>query len=172
MTVRYEFDVVVGESQVLIKLSEDLVPVLRTNTAALAASIDYAQPKRGLLDRRRFDRTQRALLCRLFPSASDFAPLAQEFDVRWGQHLRTELFAAANRVLASIGDDGSVSYPLDAVDDWIRVLGQTRMLWVHRTITGDPMSEDVRVRSAGVYTWMQQRLISALRPELAEVVRA
>jgi hypothetical protein len=171
VTVHYGFDVVVGENQVLIKLSENLVPVLRTNIGALAASIAYSQPKRGLLDRRRFDRTQRGLLCRLFPSVSDFAPLAQEFDVRWGQHLRTELFAAANRVLSSIGDDGTVSYPLDAVDDWIRVIGQTRMLWVHRTITGDPMSEDVRVRSAGMYTWMQERLILALRPELKAVAQ-
>ncbi|EWM13407.1 hypothetical protein [Kutzneria sp. 744] len=169
MTEPSEFDVVVGENQVLIKLGEDVVPVLRSGIGALAAYIDHAQPKRGLLERRRFERTQRALLARLFPSVSDYAPLAEEFDVRWGEHLRTGLFAACHRVLASITDDGTATYPLDAVDDWIRVLGQTRMLWMHRSSAGDVESEDLRLRTAGVYTWMQQQVIVAVRPELAEV---
>ncbi|GAA3437248.1 hypothetical protein [Kutzneria kofuensis] len=167
MTVHYEFDVVVGENQVLIKLSENAIPVLRDSIGRLVAYLDHAQPKRKLRERLRFDREQRALLWRLFPPVSDYGPMNQEFEERWGGVLHAELFGAAQRVLASIGDDGTARYQLSAIDDWIRVLGQTRLLWVQRSETGDMMSEDDRVRSAGLFTWMQTQLVYALRPELA-----
>ena len=167
MTVRYEFDVVVGESQVLIKCGRNTVAALREAIGELAAYLDYSPPQRKLRDRMKFDATRRALLGRLFPPVSDYMPMAQEFEQRWGDSLRTELFGAAHRVLGSIGDDGTARYQLSEIDDWIRVLGQTRLLWVQRSEAGDPMSEDVRVRNAGLLTGLQTQLVTALRPELA-----
>jgi hypothetical protein len=164
--VSHEFDAVVGESQVLIKCSADAVAALRDGVGQLAEMLDYAPPKRPLRERMRHDMARRSLLRRLFPAVSAFGPMSQEFDDRWGDILRTELFGATQRVLGSIGDDGTARYQLAAIDDWIRVLGQTRLLWVERSETGDPESEDVRLRRAGVFTWMQTRLITALRPEL------
>jgi hypothetical protein len=161
-----QVDVVVGENQVLIKCDQSLVDPLRQAVVELASYLDYVQPKRKLMDRMRFEAAQRALLGRLFPPVSVFGPTAQEFDARWGDTLRQELLGAAQRVLASLGDDGTIRYQLAAIDDWIRVLGQTRLLWVERSEAGDLASEDARLRGAGLFTWLQTELLVALRPEL------
>jgi hypothetical protein len=60
-----------------------------------------------------------------------------------------------------------VSYPLAGVDDWIRVLGQARLVWVPRGTQGDTRSGDPRLRNAGLFTELQGQLVTALRPELA-----
>jgi hypothetical protein len=98
---------------------------------------------------------------------SEYSPSAQEFLARWGNDLRVELRDAARRVLASIPDSGPVSYPLVNVDDWIRVLGQARLVWVPRGTPGDTRSGDAKLRNAGLFAELQGQLVRALRPELA-----
>ena len=107
------------------------------------------------------------MLFRSLPPVSDYGPTAQEFLARWGNDLRVELRDAARRVLASIPDTGPVSYPLSGVDDWIRVLGQARLVWVPRGTKGDTRSDDPGLRRAGLLADLQGQLVMALRPELA-----
>jgi hypothetical protein len=161
------FDVVVGESQVLINLDEDTVSALRDGVGALARLLDEAPPQGRFRDRWRFDRERMALLDRVLPPVSVYGPSAQEFLVRFGGSLRAELRDAARRVLVSIPDAGPVSYPLSGVDDWIKVLGQARLVWVHRGVQGDTRSSDPQVRRAGLFAELQGQLVTALRPELA-----
>lgn len=167
MSWSHGFDVVVGENQVLINLTEHTVSALRDGVGSLARLLDDAPPRGGLRDRWRFERERMALLDQVLPPVSEYGPMAQEFIERWGAGLRTELRDAARRVLAAIPDSGPASYPLSGVDDWIKVLGQARLLWVPRGVEGDTRSADARVRNAGLFTELQGQLVAALRPELA-----
>ena len=168
MSWSHGFDVVVGENQVLINPTELTVTALREGVSELARLLDDAPPHGGFRDRWRFERQRMALLDQLLPPVSDYGPSAQEFIERWGPGLRVELRDAARRVLVSIPDSGPVSYPLAGVDDWIKVLGQARLLWVPRGTRGDTRSDDPRVRNAGLFTELQGQLVTALRPELVE----
>jgi hypothetical protein len=167
MSWSHGFDVVVGENQVLINLTEHTVQALREGVGSLARLLDDAPPQGGGRDRWRFARERLALLDRLLPPVSDYGPMAQEFLERWGAGLRVELRDAARRVLASIPDSGPASYPLTGVDDWIKVLGQARLVWVPRGVEGDTRSDDAGIRHAGLFAELQGRLVAALRPELA-----
>jgi hypothetical protein len=162
------FDVVVGESQVLLNLSELTVAALREGIGTLARMLDEAPPQGRFRDRLRFDRERLTLLDRVLPPVSDYGPSAQEFLARHGVGLREELRDAARRVLASIPDSGPASYPLSGVDDWIMVLGQARLVWVPREVEGDTRSSDAAVRRAGLLADLQGQLVTALRPELAD----
>lgn len=167
MSWSHGFDVVVGENQVLINLGELTVSALREGVGSLARLLDDAPPQGGFRDRWRSDRERMALLDRVLPPVSEYGPTAQEFIDRWGAGLRVELRDAARRVLAAIPDAGPASYPLSGVDDWIKVLGQARLLWVPRGVQGDTRSDDAGVRHAGLFTELQGQLVAALRPELA-----
>ncbi|EWM13405.1 MULTISPECIES: hypothetical protein [unclassified Kutzneria] len=168
MSWSHGFDVVVGESQVLLNLTEHTVSALREGIGTLARYLDDGpQQSGGFKDRLMFKRERLELLDRLLPRVSDYSPMAQEFIDRRGNDLLVELLEAARRVLASIPDSGPVRYQLAGVDDWIRVLGQARLVWVPRGTPGDSRSGDPRLRNAGLFTELQGQLVTALRPELA-----
>lgn len=167
MSWSHGFDVVVGESQVLLNLTEHTVSALRDGVGTLARYLDDLPAQGGFRDRLMFRRDRLELLDRLLPPVSEYSPSAQEFLARWGNDLRVELRDAARRVLASIPDSGPVSYPLVNVDDWIRVLGQARLVWVPRGTPGDTRSGDAKLRNAGLFAELQGQLVRALRPELA-----
>jgi hypothetical protein len=170
MSWAVDFDVVVGENQILINCGETTVTMLREGVAELARYLDEAPPQGGFRARWRFERDRIALLRRLFPPAYVYGPAADEFRGRFAEGMRADLLGAARRVLASIGDKGSVLYPLAAIDDWIRVLGLTRLLWVRWNETGDPLSTEARIRNAGLFTLLQERLVLALRPDLTALL--
>ena len=167
MSWSHGFDVVVGENQVLINLTELTVSALREGVGTLARLLDDVPPQGGFRDRWRSERERMALLDRVLPPVSEYGPSAQEFLERFGAGLREELRDAARRVLASIPDAGPASYPLSGVDDWIKVLGQARLVWVPRGVQGDTKSSDPAVRQAGLFADLQGQLVTALRPELA-----
>ena len=167
MSWSHGFDVVVGESQVLLNLTEHTVSALRDGVGTLARYLDDLPAQGGFRDRLMFRRDRLELLDRVLPPVSDYGPSAQEFLERWGAGLRVELRDAARRVLAAVPDSGPASYPLTGVDDWIRVLGQARLLWVPRGVEGHTRSAETAVRNAGLFTELQGQLVAALRPELA-----
>lgn len=170
MSWAVDFDVVVGESQVLINCGETTVTMLRDGIGELARYLDEAPPQGGLRARLRFERDRAGVLERLFPPAYAYGPADNEFRARFGASMHADLLGAARRVLASIGDEGSVLYPLAGIDDWVRVLGRTRLLWVYWNESGDPVSTDPRIRNAGLFTLLQERLVLALRPDLAPLL--
>jgi hypothetical protein len=102
---------------------------------------------------------------RLFPPAYRSQALSTRFELRHDAAIRSDLSAAAERVLAALDGDGPVRVPVAEADDWIRVLGAGQFLFVDRNMKPD------RRRDAGTIAAFlaacQLRIVTELWPDLA-----
>ncbi|MFC0437233.1 hypothetical protein [Kutzneria buriramensis] len=114
--------------------------------------------------RRRHSKAHRQTLDRLFPPAYRSSVLSARFELRHGAAIRADLWSAAERVLAVLDGPGPIRVPVDAADDWIRVLGTARFLYVDRR-DRPGRAPDGAAMSAFLGD-VQLRIVTTLRPEL------
>ncbi|AHH94621.1 hypothetical protein GCM10010174_54310 [Kutzneria viridogrisea] len=154
-----DIELFVDEETVYLKLSEQARQTLREAVGWLLHYVGPWPEGQKFLERLRYPGQRMSMLARMFPQAYPYGPTAAEFHQRFGELLRFNLVSAAQRLLASLDGPGPVRCDLDAVDEWVMVLGQTRLVYGPR--------ERPAVEVAAWLTRVQQELVLAVQPELA-----
>jgi hypothetical protein len=101
---------------------------------------------------------------RLFPPAYRSSIRSSRFEFRHGAEIRSDLWAAAERVLARLGGDNRIPLPVADAEDWIRVLGAARFLFVDRKDRPGPDPE--AAAKSDFLAAVQWEIVTTLRPEL------
>lgn len=114
--------------------------------------------------RRRRSQAHQRTLDSIFPPAYRSSVLSSRFELRHGAASRADLWSAAERVLAALDGQGPIRVPVAAADDWIRVLGTARFLYVDRR-DRPGRAPDAAAMSAFL-GHVQLQIVMALRPEL------
>jgi hypothetical protein len=140
----------------VLTLTPKAVRLLRTATELL---VDHIGDKWS----DRWSRRRRAIRARLFPPAYRQPEMQEDYLRRHGAAAKADLLAAARRVLAALAGDQPVRCPVDESDDWIRVLGVTRLLYTPRDT---PLVDGT---TAGYLAWAQHHVLITLRPALDRV---